>query len=148
MIIILRGVVDRMNLKFINISIISWALMKDNSWILVPNKKEVVLPRTVHGIIYTLFPHEFLSISHTIASFTLVQIVDCTHIYVCNLNPHPRGPSLRSDDCVGRPFCCCVVFSFSFPYYFSSLPLPASHGFSAIFHPIPFKLGRYIDINL
>ena len=132
--------------------------MKDNSWILVPNWKELTNSKSClskASVFHYMsiarpppFPHEFLSISYVIASLTLVLIVYYTHIYVCSWNPHPRGPSLRSDDCVGRPFCCCVVFSFSFPYYFSSLPLPASHGFSVIFHPIPFKLGRYIDINL
>ena len=57
--------------------------------------------------------------------------------------------SLRSADKVGRPFCCCIVFSFLFLfYYFISFPLSAFCDFSAIFDPIFLIFCQLIDNNL
>ena len=53
---------------------------------------------------------------------------------------------LRSADKVGRPLCCCIVFSFLFLYFyfFISFPLSAFCGFSAICHRIFVIFGQLI----
>ena len=55
--------------------------------------------------------------------------------------------SLRSADKVGRPFCCCIVFSFLLFlfYYFISFLLSAFCDFSAIFHRISLIFGQLVD---
>ena len=59
------------------------------------------------------------------------------------------GVLLRSADKVGRPFCCCVVFSFLFIFFsFISFPLSAFCDFSAIFHRISLIFGQLVDDNL
>ena len=59
---------------------------------------------------------------------------------------------LRSADEVGRPFCCCIVFSFLlflfYYFYFISFPLSAFCDFSAIFHRISLIFGQLVDNNL
>ena len=56
---------------------------------------------------------------------------------------------LRSADNVGRPFCCCIVFSLLFIFFnFFSFPLSAFCDFSAIFHRISFIFGQLVDNNL
>ena len=55
---------------------------------------------------------------------------------------------LRSADNVGRPFCCCIVFSLLFFFYFFSFPLTAFCDFSAIFHRISLIFGQLVDNNL
>ena len=54
---------------------------------------------------------------------------------------------LRSADNVGRPFCCCIVFSL-FLLFFISFPLSAFCDFSAICHRIFLKFGQLMDNNL
>ena len=57
---------------------------------------------------------------------------------------------LRSADIVGRPFCCCIVFSFLFLlyFYFISFPLSAFCDFSAIFHRTSLIFSQLVDNNL
>ena len=55
---------------------------------------------------------------------------------------------LRSADNVGIPFCCCIVFSSLFLFYFISFPLSAFCDFSAIFYRIFLIYGKLLDNNL
>ena len=62
--------------------------------------------------------------------------------FICDLLSYSL---LRSADNVGRPFCCCIVFSF---FLFFSFPLTAFCDFSAIFHRISLIFGQLVDYNL
>ena len=87
------------------------------------------------------FQMKFFSLPHDI-KFNLSMDRRSTDFYVCYQNPFPGGPSLRSDDYVGRPFCFCIVFSFSFffpYYYFSSLPATFVPRFLCHFPSNPFQ---------
>ena len=77
--------------------------------------------------------------------FILVQLL--LHWYLLFEFP-ASALSLRSADKVGRPFCCCIVFSLLFFIIFFSFPLTAFCDFSAIFYRISLIFDQLVDNNL
>ena len=61
--------------------------------------------------------------------FIAIKLLENTVTFIMRINLY----FLRSADKIGRPFCCCIVFSLFLSFFKISFPLSAFCDFSAIF---------------